>query len=361
MKILVCHATAGAGHKKAAEALFLILQKNPRYDVKIVDILDYTLPFYKNCYQKSYTFLISRASWLWGFCFWLTDQKGLQGLIRHLRRLSNSHVAKPFAEFLKDEQFDCIFSTHFFPNEVAGYLKRNGYILSKVISVITDFDVHRMWVSEGVDIYTAASDTTKAKLVQLGVLEDHIRVTGIPVDQKFAVSLNREELQNKLGIQKGIFTVLIATGSFGIGPIRQIMEGLKGVQALVICGNNKKLFDDLSRIKKEFLHVYGHVNNMDELMSVSDCMVTKPGGLSISEALVKNLPVIFFSAIPGQETNNVRILASHGVGLKADGVSAIVQDVDRLKNQPPYFQDQKEKTKAIARPAAAVDITALIS
>ena len=108
-------------------------------------------------------------------------------------------------------------------------------------------------------------------------------------------------------------TVLIATGSFGMGPIEQLINLLSGYQLLIVCGQNHVLYEHLNVSQARSVHVLGLVDNMDELMSVADVMVTKPGGLSISEALVKKLPMIFFSAIPGQEANNIKVLKTYEV------------------------------------------------
>ncbi len=360
MKILIIHASAGAGHKKAAEALFHAL-RDANHDAVLADVLDYTNPFYKRTYQTTYTFLVTKLPFVWAIFFGLTDCALLRPIVKVLRRLINSFNAKPFERFLKDEQFDVIFSTHFFPNEVAASLKRKGMIGSKLISVITDFDVHSMWLAEGIDIYTVACEYTQQKLIRLGIPEKQIVVTGIPTDKKFSIEPNTDELRKKFQIKKDIFTILIATGSFGMGPIKEIAQELHGYQVLIVCGNNRKLYEELNPTQTELIKVYGLVNNMDELMAVSDIMNTKPGGLSISEALARGLPLIFFSAIPGQETGNVKALHSYGIGTHSFGISEIVNEVKGLSSSKELFLKAKQNTKRLARPSAANDIIKLIS
>ena len=141
-----------------------------------------------------------------------------------MRRLYNGFNAQALQKFLIQEQFDGVITTQFLSAEVCAYLKREGKIKSKVICVVTDFDVHRIWVNEGIDIYTAACEYTKNKLIALGVPAEKIFVTGIPTDAKFALSPDTAALKKKLGLQDGILTILIATGSFGMGPIEEIME-----------------------------------------------------------------------------------------------------------------------------------------
>ncbi len=359
-KVLVVHASAGAGHKKAAEAVFNALKESGRYDAHFADVLDHTNPFFKSSYQKTYTYLVTKTPLIWALFFKLTDLRILRPLIRVLRRILNSVTAKVFEKFLKNEQFDCIVSTHFFPNEVASHLKKEGTIASKVISVVTDFDVHSLWLGDGVDFYTGACSFTKEKLLSLGAASEKVVVTGIPTDKKFSLSPDKSQLRQKLGIKEGVFTVLVATGSFGMGPIESLVEGLKGFQVMVVCGNNQELFSRLKSKETELVKIFGLVNNMDELMAVTDTMITKPGGLSTSEALIKGLPMIFFSAIPGQEENNVKVLGRYGIGILGVSIESIVAEVKKLNSSSEYFKFAKENIKQLASPAAVSKIIQLI-
>ena len=164
MKILIIHATAGAGHSKAAEAIFNGIKKHTTHDVRCLDILDYTSPFYKNFYPKIYALLISRFSWAWGFFFWVADLPCLLPLVQRVRRLFNGQSAKAFHQFLEQENADYIFTTHFFSNEVASALKEQKKITSKLVCVVTDYDVHSIWLAKNVDYYAVACDYTKDKI-----------------------------------------------------------------------------------------------------------------------------------------------------------------------------------------------------
>ncbi len=361
MKILVIYATAGAGHRKAAEAIAQGLACCPDHQVHLVDALDYTSRLYKFVYTRTYTFLISRVSWLWGSLFSILDWRPLLPFIRVLRRIQNTVHAGALARLFLQEQFDAIVATHFFPCEVAAYLKRKGAIASRITCVITDFDVHTIWLSEGVATYTVASDWTKRKVKMLGVREDIIAVTGIPTDSKFSEDKDIGPLKARLGLKQDVMTVLIATGSFGIGPIEEIISRLKNLQLIVVCGHNQGLFKKLNQNKKELVKVCGLVDNMDELMAVSDIMVTKPGGLSISEALVTGLPLVFFNAIPGQEANNVKVLDTYGVGHLCPQVDQIAQILNQFQKHPETMQAAKTRAQLLAKPEAVKDIINIIA
>lgn len=360
MKILLIHASAGAGHQKAAEAILNGIRTSTSHDVMIVDALDYTSPAYKYLYRQTYTFLISHFPQIWGAFFGLADFRPLLFLVRLIRRIQNGLNGQPLRRFLEEKQFDYIISTHFFPTEVSGYLKRNGRIRSKVVTVITDFDVHSIWLADGVDRYTTASEWTKEKLQQLGISGDRIAATGIPIHEKFLVKRDKNGTRRALGLQENIFTVLVATGSFGIGPIEEIINAIDGIQVAVVCGHNQGLFERLSKIEKPYLKVFGLVNNMQELMAASDVMVTKPGGLSICEALVSRLPMIFFNAIPGQETGNVRVLREHGIGISGRSIEEIARELKTYQSSPAEFQKAVDRTKILAKPDAVRDIIKLI-
>jgi len=361
VKILIVYATAGAGHRKAAEAVYQGFKTYaPEHEVVLVDSLDYTNPFFKKSYPASYTLLITKTPGLWGFFFALLDIPALRPLVTFGRRIYNGLNAGAFQKYLIKENFDCIISTHFLGTEVSAALKRAGKITSRVITVVTDFDVHSIWLAKGVDHYTGASEFTRNKIISMGVPVEQVSITGIPTHENFARPKNAIELRQKMGLQSDRFTILLATGSFGIGPIEQIITVLKDFQVVVICGHNKKLFERLSALDSPSAKILGLVDNMDEMMGLSDAMITKPGGLSISEALVSGLPMIFFSAIPGQETNNIKVLFSYGVGLSGISVAEMPAALKRLQFSPHELAELKSRIKSLARPNAVRDIVHLV-
>jgi processive 1,2-diacylglycerol beta-glucosyltransferase len=355
MKILVIHATAGAGHKKAAEAIFNGLTA-AGHNAHLVDALDYTNPFFKATYPKTYELLVTKLSWAWKFFFGILDIPAIQPLVKIVRRIYNGFNAGALQNFLIKENFDVIITTQFLSAEVSAYLKRSGKITSKVICVVTDFDVHRIWINEGIDIYVGASDFTKDKLIKLGIPANRAFVTGIPTDAKFTAPVDTAALKVKLGLKDGMFTVLVATGSFGMGPIEELIDRLKNYQLVIVCGHNKHLYERLKPTATATTHVFGLVHNMHELMSVCDAMVTKPGGLSIAEALVKHLPMIFFSAIPGQETQNIMVLKKYGAGMDQMSVTDIAATIDGWNKSPETFAQVRANMNNLAKPDAVKDI-----
>ncbi len=359
MKILVIHATAGAGHKKAAEAVYQGLIAGG-HNARIVDALDFTNPFFKATYPATYALMVTKFPFLWAFFFGLLNIPLLQPAVKIFRRIYNGLNARGLEQFLIKEQFDCVITTQFLSAEVTAYLKRTGKIKAKVICVVTDFDVHRIWVNEGIDIYTGASSFTKDKLIALGVHPDRAFVTGIPTLSEFSKPVDVAQLKARLGLFPGGLNVLIATGSFGMGPIEELIEGLKGYHLMVVCGHNKELYERLKVRSSDYVHIYGLVNNMYELMSVADVIVTKPGGLTIAEALVKRLPMLFFSAIPGQEMQNIVVLKKYGAASDQMDVPQIISALHDLNASPGKLEKLRAVIAVLAKPSAVADIISFI-
>jgi processive 1,2-diacylglycerol beta-glucosyltransferase len=354
-KILILHATAGAGHRKAAEAIFHGLEKRG-IPVTIADALDHTNPFFRKAYSQGYEFMVGKLPKLWAIFFELTDQKGMLPIFQGTRRIYNGINCGKLVRFVRDGGFDTVVTTHFLSTEVVGNMRRRGQLDARLVVMVTDFDVHKIWLSNGVDTYLVASEYTKKRLVSLGVDPARIVVTGIPVDEKFIQPRDKKETRRKLGLDPDKFTVLLSTSSFGFGPIEELAELLKDLQLIIIAGNNKTLFDRLSSRGRPLHKICRFVDNMEEMIAASDIMITKPGGLSIVEALANHVPLIFFSAIPGQEAGNVRVLAEHGIGLSDKSLKEIAAEIKALAASPEKLAAAGEATKALARPDSVEQI-----
>ena len=317
MKIIIAYATAGTGHLRAAEAIYNYFKENcPHQDLKIIDALQKTNFIFRKFYSYGYLFLVNHALWLWRFAFWLTSIKCLRPTTNFLISVINRLNAKNFSNFLIQEKPDFIISTHFFPSEIATRLKKFNKLNSKLVTVITDFGIHPLWISAGTDMYIVASRFSKEQLILAGVQENSIKDFGIPIDTKFSKQYEKNILCKKFNIEPNKLTILITTGSFGIGQIEEIVDSLyKEVQILVVSAHNKILYARLKKRNYSSVRVFGFIDNMQELMAVSDMIITKPGGLTIAESLAMGLLPIFITAIPGQETENAKILAKKLINL----------------------------------------------
>ena len=358
MKIIIAYASAGAGHRKAAEALFNYYKMNSQKDdIRIMDVLDFTNPLFKTIYVKGYLFLVNNALWLWSMIFNATASRFLRNFNKKLFLCLDLINARKFAKLLIDEQPDILISTHFMPPEIAAYLKNKQRIRSKIVTVVTDFGVHPFWIHEGTDIYAVASPFSRKQLVKEGVDNSIIIESGIPIEERFIRPIDKETIRAKLGLDKNKVTALIMTGSFGIGPIEEIVQTLHNdLQIVVVCANNKELYEKLSKKDYPNVKVFGFVHNIDELMSASDIAIVKPGGLTISELLSMELAPIFICPIPGQETNNIKALEEYGLGTLCKNAQDIKKIVLGYIQNPQTLLNIKTTARSIKKPSASQDI-----
>lgn len=358
-KIIILYASAGAGHRRAAEALYNEFLKT-NADVTLKDSLDLTTPFFKKLYADGYEFTVKYLPWLWAAIFYMCDSKFLRPLIFSMRSFTNSLCTSKLERFLEQQCPKVVVSTQFLMSEVITRMRKRGSANFKFICVVTDFDVHSYWISDYVDEYIVSSDYTRNILIsRFGISEKKIRILGIPIEPHFRFPKDRQVLARKFNIDPNKFTALIIAGTFGMGPLKKIAELLsKENQVIIGCGKNKRLFNKLDNLSKKNnnLRPVGFIDYVDELMSLSDIIITKPGGMTISESLATGLPMIFVSAIKGQETKNARFVINSGVGFLPKSINEIPSIVTELKENPAELEGIKQKIKSIARPSSSEQI-----
>ncbi len=363
-KIFVIHASAGGGHRKAATSLIKAFEElGFRHDITLIDSLDYTNNSFKKSYQKTYLLAIQKLQNLWGFFYYLLDNAVFyKFFVSFARRIVNQLNTKPLRDLIIKEKPDLILCTHFLAPEVIGNMKNKGLIDTKLVTVITDFKPHTFWVHSGIDYYIVADQYTKDELVKRGVSGDKILVYGIPIEKAFSIDYDKNELRQKFGM-KDIFTVLIGSGGWGVGPIEKLVDILgqmdEELQVMVVCGENDILCNNISRYAsdfKNFVKVFGYVNNMYELMSIADVIVTKSGGLTTSESLAKDLPMIIIAPIPGQETRNCDFILNSKAGFKINNPEDVRDRIKELINSKELLNKLKDNISKIRKPNSSLDI-----
>ncbi|MEW6407160.1 MAG: glycosyltransferase [Patescibacteria group bacterium] len=358
MKLLIAYASAGTGHKHSAEALYAYIKKyHKEIDVQIKDILSFTTPIFNFVYSFGYNFVARNTPKLWGFFYNISGNSTSLFISNKIRFLINRTNDNKFVRFLEKEQFDVILSTHFFPSEIACILKKQKEIKSLLISIITDFAVHPFWVNKEIDKYIVALPEAKNDLIREGIPEYKIKILGIPINEAFLLKKDRLAVAKNLGVDISKFTVLIVVGSIGTGPIEKIIDLLDmDTQALVICGRNVRLFKELKLKNYKNAIIYDYVNNMDELMSVSDIIITKAGGITISESIAKNLPAIFIPIIGGQEFYNAEILAKYNACFTVKNIRALKEIISLCKRNKRVINKLKDRLLKISKPNVLKDI-----
>jgi len=367
MRILITYAYAGVGHKKAALAIEKVLAGHSGVEVKNVDVLDYTNDFFKVSYPGVYLFLINKMPTFWGLFYYLLDARVVDFFMAPVRRFIHRLNCKKFIEFVRAENPDVVVSTHFMPSEIISSLKEKGEFKGKLVNVVTDFIAHSFWMARSSDYFIGAIQKTKNDLLRRGVSLEKIKIMGIPCDPIFGVKKNKEMLMRQLGIEPGFFNVLIMSGGFGTGPIKEIVSEINNldpetrdkIQLIAICGKNEIAFHELSKMNqllKVRVKVFGYMNNVDEFMEVSDIIVTKPGGLTISEALSKTLPMIIVQPILGQETRNCKILTGYGAAVKAKNTKEVCGYIEEFAASPEKMISTMTRIKLLRYPDAAKNI-----
>lgn len=368
-KILIVYATAGIGHKKAAMAVYdaLLSVKGP-HDVEIVDILHYTNTFFKKSYPSVYLFMINKMIFIWGFFYYFFNFRYVHMLTYPIRKFIHFMNGKRFAAYLTEYRPDILVSTHFMAPDICAYVKAQAGLDMEVINIVTDYRAHSFWVSGGVDHYVVGHAKTKKDLLRKWHIKpESVSVLGIPVEPKFSKKIEGKQAKAKLGLSVNNICVLLLSGGYGVGPIFNLLKLINNVSmpvsVIVVCGHNADLYKKVMGYKKDGrpnIINLGFVNNIDELMSAADIYVGKAGGISVTEALVKSLPVILVKPIPGQEERNARLIVREGGGILLNRVGDISKILEAVVSSDGTMSNLKNAILSIRRPNASVQIAELI-
>jgi processive 1,2-diacylglycerol beta-glucosyltransferase len=365
MRVLIPTVTAGAGHLQAAAALEEAWRAlRPRDEVRRVDVLDYTPKWYRGIYVKGYLKLIEHAPDIYAMVFKKTDNpERIKELTRFRRRSSRIMAAK----FVKDVLAfapEVVLAPHYLPLEILGGVlnkKRYRAKLNPFITcIVTDFEAHALWMEPCVNLFCVAAEGTKARLVARGTRETDVAVTGIPIAGKFSGRVDAEKLRAEFGFSKATPTLLVLGGGFGMGPVEEILAELdkieRALQVIVVCGKNEKLRAQIAAAPhRHATQVLGFATNMQELMALSDLILTKPGGLTTSEALAMGKPLFILNPIPGQEAANSDFLLEQGAAVKANCVEDLPFKINNLLASKKLSQ-MSRAARTLGEPRAAESI-----
>ena len=312
-KVLLLSASAGAGHVRAAQAIErAFTELGVAGEVRHIDALQYTTKLFRNLYSKAYFDMVNKAPGLLG---WLYDHFDKPWKNERRRLAFDKLNTLRFVKLLEEYQPQITVCTHFLPAEIISWLKAKKRLSTRQAIVVTDFDVHAMWLCRHHEQYFVAIDEARVLLEKIGIEPGKITVSGIPIDPVFAMSKDKRAMRVKHGLQQDMTTILISGGGFGLIPLENLITSLlemrHTVQVVAVCGRSedlKKRLDHLaSRVPPGHnvsLKVIGYTTEMDEYMAASDLLVGKCGGLTTSEALSKGLVFIIVNPIPGQEVRN---------------------------------------------------------
>jgi processive 1,2-diacylglycerol beta-glucosyltransferase len=362
MRVLIATITAGAGHLAAAAALEEAWRAaHPEDVIEKIDLLKLFSPLHRKIYSDGYVQLIARAPELWGMMFTKTDNPKLLRRLARIRAEIPSGSKQRFKKLVKKFNPDVVLCTHYLPLEILGEMrKKKEGPQPFVVSIVTDFEAHALWMEPDVDLYCVAAEATKARLVARGVAVENIVATGIPIAAKFSSKPDAKAIRRTYGLRDDQPVLLVLSGGFGMGPVAEILTELDKVsgqfQTLVVTGRNEALRRELAAAtRKHPTHLLGFSTNMHELMAVADLIITKPGGLTTAEALALGKPLFILNPIPGQEAANSDFLLERGAAAKANRVEDLPYRVEQLLGSKKLAEMGKA-AKSLGRPLAAETI-----
>lgn len=370
-KILIFYASYGGGHLSAANSIKDYLISNyENIDVELIDCMKYINKPIEKITTTAYNEMAKKAPWAWGKIY--SDSQ--KGPLAHITTRSNQVFAIKLLRLLREKKPDLIISTHPFGSQMCSYLKRKGKITSKIATILTDFAPHDQWLvgSDYTDYFFVAHNKMKEYLISKNIPENKIFATGIPISNKFLETFNTSKILNSLGLKENLKTVLFfAGGKFGLGKSRTLeifntfVNDFNNIQVIAISGKNKKMYEEFNQIvkianKTNFIKVFEFVNNVPELMAVSDVVITKPGGLTTTESLVSGLPMIIINPIPGQEEENAQFLEHSNVGIWLKKQMNITETISNFLSDNKKLKQMKENTKKISNRNSTKDICTIL-
>ncbi len=363
--MLILYITERSGHHSAASALkkgFEIV--DPSVTVKCINAFRYFFPVTEWLTHKVYLFVIKRVPSIWRFFY---DRPSFVKKSDSFKTWLHRRAFGKLENLLGEFSADAVVCTQAFPCGILSAYKRERGGRFKLYGVLTDFAPHSFWVYDEVDFYVVAGEQTGQELSRKGVPPEKIRTLGIPIDPKFAKTVDAVEIRAQYGLDKDIPAALVMGGGHGLGPIKQIIKQLDEcelpMQMMVVCGLNRKLYRWMVRQKfQKRVLIFKYTGEIDRLMSVANLVITKPGGITTAESLAKGLPMVILNPIPGQEARNTDFLVDSRAAFSAESVADVVPAVRCILAGGLSDREAPSHTNgcALAKPASSRDIAALV-
>lgn len=370
-KILIFYASYGGGHLSAANSIKECLETNyTNIQIEVIDCIRYINRMLNKVTTGAYNEMAKDIPNLWGKVY-AGSQKGL---LSSVSKGTNKLMARKLFKLIIEYKPDLIISTHPFSTQMVSYLKRKGYLNCELATILTDFSMHTQWLvgHEYGDYYFVANDKMREQLINYGVKENKIYVTGIPLSSKFKRKIDNKETFKLFNLNPEKKTILFfGGGEFGLGKERtvQILDSLirsiPEYQIVAISGKNEKMKKKFEEVVKyenaeERVRVLEFTDKVPELMRISTMVVTKPGGLTTSESLASGLPMLVISPIPGQEEENAQFLEEKGVGIWIKKDQNPDEIIKNLFNDEDKINQMREKVKKLAKKDSTENICKIL-
>ncbi|MFC1804676.1 glycosyltransferase [Candidatus Omnitrophota bacterium] len=364
-RIILMYISEVSGHHSATLAIEGAIRRlSSKAEILNINAFNYTNPVSEKVINRLYIGLIKKAPKIWDYLY---DNPAVVRKIENIKNKIHKYNSPKLKKLFDEFRPQAVACTQAFPcGMVADYKKTYGSCLP-LVAVLTDYIPHSYWVYKGVDHYITPSEEVSKLLAAKGVADKRIEAFGIPFDHKFNQRADKKEVLSSLSFDPDKKTILIMGGGQGLGPIKAMINSLdkinKDFQMVVVTGTNKRLFAYLNRKARKYKKktaILSRAGNINELMDISDFIITKPGGVTTAEALVKNLPMVIIKPIPGQEASNTVYLTEKGAAVKIDRLEELKPVIEGLLEDPDRLSSMRAAARASSKPNASEDIARLL-
>jgi processive 1,2-diacylglycerol beta-glucosyltransferase len=356
-RTLILAAGVGSGHNSAAQAIEAeLIRSGIDGEVRRVDVLDTTSEVFNKLYDDAYFTLVAEVPWLVG---WGYDRLDAPFKLAPAMRWWEQANMTSMVREIRDFKPDLVICTHFLPARMVSLMVARGQLSAPLSLVTTDYDFQGMWLTVPVTQVFVAREETRQFMLNLGLPEDRVTTSGIPVRKEFSELPDAGEVRARYGLRADLPVVLISAGAAG-GPrtlqvVRQALAISQDFQAVVVCGRNAELKQQVEELAagREDFRVVGFTTDMPQLMGISSMFVGKPGGLSSSECMAAGLPMVIIDPIPGQEERNADYLLEEGAAVRCNYSTTVGYKIATLLADPARLAAMAANARRIGRPDAA--------
>lgn len=371
MKVIIFYAKYGGGHLSAARSIENCIKTNYNgIEVELIDFMEYVNKEFNKITTKAYAEMAKKAPKAYGSIYWKSEK----GPLAHISTTSNKLLSIRLHKLLQDKAPDLIICTHPFASQMCGYLTKHHKLNTQIATILTDFASHDQWLvyNEYINKLFVANKEMKETLISKGIPSAKVFVTGIPISDRFLINYDKNSLFLDFNLSPNKKNVLFfGGGEFGLGKnytlkvFETFVKDSADLQIIAISGKNPKLKEAFENIvikynKEANVHIFEYTNMVPELMSISNLVVTKPGGLTTSESLASGLPIVVINPIPGQEEENATYLVKHNAAIWLKKDDNIEQIVTNLLANSQKLDEMSKNAKSISKPNATNDICKIL-
>lgn len=367
-KILIFYASYGNGHLSAATSIESVInEKYPNIETKVIDCMKYINKPIEKVTTSAYRYMAKKG--LWGKMY----NASQKGFMAHVSQRANIIMSHKMNKLIELEKPDMVISAHPFSSQMCAHLKKKGKNNLPLATIMTDFAPHDQWLvgHEYTDFYFVAHDKMKQYLISKGIDENKIYALGIPINPKFTLNYNKDDILKEFNLPNNKKIVLFFGGwNAGNAQVRtleifkSIAKFSDSIHVIAISAKNEKLKNgfeyNINENNLQNVTVIDYTKKIAELMSIASLVVAKPGGLTTSESMAMNVPMILINPIAGQEEENAEFLESKGVGIWIKKDDNIEKKINNLLSDDNKLLEIKNNTNILAHKFATYEIVKVL-